>query len=415
MGSGKYWVRNRGKPHVWVFYRIGQGIGLYSSWAMIALTNHCLVRYSAMTVGYKTFVDYLVLGDDIVIADEKVAGAYSDLIKSIGMEISIPKSVLPKGGLRGCEFASRLFVSGIEVGPLPVGQFLIKDKVLSLFRLWTSLLGRYITVPMSTQDLDGTTSPDLGASLPLRGGEGVQHTWALYFLYTNWYIRCKEIGEFVSPGPLSWLPIESSLWTLLEATPLEVFINVEKDIICSLQKKYIKSLTLTAKYAYDFRSVGTLIEKLILSVNPGWSRNPLFLRDLTMFFGSPWLRSLDRVEDFLRAWSGDGKLGIMTGSGVILRRHQEFLSDILIVITKAPAFAFRGLDEQDLIDFTRLSLGPKSLFLGKDSWMSKDPLIRIIPKDYNIQRVSKHRQVQGIRQSLLLSIMKWSRTKRKDT
>ena len=96
----------------------------------------------------------------------------------------------------------------------------------------------------------------------------------------------------------------------------------------------------------------------------------------------------------------------MTGSGVILRRHQEFLSDILIVITKAPAFAFRGLDEQDLIDFTRLSLGPKSLFLGKDSWMSKDPLIRIIPKDYNIQRVSKHRQVQGIRQSLLLSIMK---------
>lgn len=37
-----------------VRYGVGQPMGILSSWAMLALTHHVIVQYSAMLVGYKT-------------------------------------------------------------------------------------------------------------------------------------------------------------------------------------------------------------------------------------------------------------------------------------------------------------------------------------------------------------------------
>lgn len=114
-----------------VFYRAGQGIGIYSSWAILAYTNHFMVRYAAYTVGYKRFSDYLILGDDIVIADDKVARAYHKLITRIGVRISIPKSIISSPNYRSLEFASRLLVNGVDISPFPVGTILESRKNLS--------------------------------------------------------------------------------------------------------------------------------------------------------------------------------------------------------------------------------------------------------------------------------------------
>jgi hypothetical protein len=54
--------------------------------------------------GKKNFQDYLVLGDDVVIANNEVASNYSDLMKSLGLEINMSKSLVSD---RGCEFAKR--------------------------------------------------------------------------------------------------------------------------------------------------------------------------------------------------------------------------------------------------------------------------------------------------------------------
>lgn len=114
-----------------VYYRSGQGIGIYSSWAILAYTNHFLVRYAALQVGYKRFSDYLVLGDDIVIANEKVAKEYHKLIESLGVRISAPKSVISSPGYQSLEFASKLLVNGLDISPFPVGSILESRKNLS--------------------------------------------------------------------------------------------------------------------------------------------------------------------------------------------------------------------------------------------------------------------------------------------
>lgn len=114
-----------------VYYRAGQGIGIYSSWAILAYTNHFVVRYAAYSVGYKRFSDYLVLGDDIVIANEEVARAYHKLMTSLGVRISIPKSIISSPDFISLEFASRLMVNGVDISPFPVGTIIESRRNLS--------------------------------------------------------------------------------------------------------------------------------------------------------------------------------------------------------------------------------------------------------------------------------------------
>lgn len=95
-----------------------------------------------MQVGQHDFQDYLILGDDIVIARDEVANAYIKMISDIGVAISISKSVTPRGDFSGVEFASRYIIgSGDDISPLPVG-LLFQPTVESLFALWDELWER---------------------------------------------------------------------------------------------------------------------------------------------------------------------------------------------------------------------------------------------------------------------------------
>lgn len=65
-------------------YARGQPMGALSSWPSMALVHHVLVQFSAFTAdkysAFQTlefpFRDYMILGDDIIIANEKVAESY---------------------------------------------------------------------------------------------------------------------------------------------------------------------------------------------------------------------------------------------------------------------------------------------------------------------------------------------------
>lgn len=108
---------------------------MLSSWAILAVTHHYIVRLAAENCGLKNFVAYLVLGDDIVIANKEVADEYKSLIERMGLEISDVKSVVPTEFGRSMEFASKLIsvttlADGSEVvidySPLPTGH--IKEQ-----------------------------------------------------------------------------------------------------------------------------------------------------------------------------------------------------------------------------------------------------------------------------------------------
>lgn len=104
-----------------MYYLTGQGMGLYSSWTAIAITHHLLILLSAHRCGLYNFKDYAVLGDDVVIADERVAFAYKDIIESIGLDIRLPKTISPVGEYVPMEFASKLVFNGVNISPLPIG------------------------------------------------------------------------------------------------------------------------------------------------------------------------------------------------------------------------------------------------------------------------------------------------------
>jgi hypothetical protein len=89
-----------------VFYAVGQPMGALSSWAILAVSHHLLVQIAARRTGMtEWFAHYALLGDDIIIADKAVAGAYLDLMTSLGVTINLSKSFEMNGGT--CEFAKR--------------------------------------------------------------------------------------------------------------------------------------------------------------------------------------------------------------------------------------------------------------------------------------------------------------------
>lgn len=70
----------------------GQPLGYYSSWPLFALTHHILIWWCAEQVyPFRKFADYAVLGDDVVIADSRVAAIYESALKKLGVSISYQK------------------------------------------------------------------------------------------------------------------------------------------------------------------------------------------------------------------------------------------------------------------------------------------------------------------------------------
>lgn len=99
-------------------YAVGQPMGAYSSWGMLALVHHAMVQYSAHRAGIGGwFALYAVLGDDVVIADARVARKYRALCRYLGVTIGLEKSLVATG--RTLEFAKRLFFNGVDVSGLP--------------------------------------------------------------------------------------------------------------------------------------------------------------------------------------------------------------------------------------------------------------------------------------------------------
>jgi hypothetical protein len=75
------------------------------------------VQWAAYKCGLKDFRDYILLGDDIVIKNDKVAQIYCNLMKIWGVDISKAKTHVSKDTY---EFAKRWIHRGQEISPLPL-------------------------------------------------------------------------------------------------------------------------------------------------------------------------------------------------------------------------------------------------------------------------------------------------------
>jgi hypothetical protein len=85
-----------------VTWGVGQPMGLYASWPLMALAHHLLVQFSywRTSKGRKSkdvFRDYVICGDDIVIGSKSVAESYLKVVKTLGMKVNLTKSHISGG------------------------------------------------------------------------------------------------------------------------------------------------------------------------------------------------------------------------------------------------------------------------------------------------------------------------------
>jgi hypothetical protein len=116
-------------------YAVGQPMGAYSSWGMLALTHHLIVKTAASRVGISNFQFYAVLGDDIVINHNEVAAEYCRIMEVLGVKINPNKSVVSKHLI---EFAKRLSTPHVDLSPVGAGA------ILSVMRK-PALIGAFLT------------------------------------------------------------------------------------------------------------------------------------------------------------------------------------------------------------------------------------------------------------------------------
>jgi hypothetical protein len=103
-----------------IHYEVGNPMGAYSSWASFAVAHHFLlwVCCKNLNMDWKTS-PYQLLGDDILIGDDKLGEEYISLITSLGMEYSPAKTYKSP---HFCEFAKRLIYKGEEISPFPISS-----------------------------------------------------------------------------------------------------------------------------------------------------------------------------------------------------------------------------------------------------------------------------------------------------
>nr|UJQ92508.1 MAG: putative RNA-dependent RNA polymerase [Mitoviridae sp.] len=220
---GRTYRLHQGESFKDLSYAVGQPMGALSSWAMLAFVHHFLVQCAAWRAGHpqdRLFLDYAVLGDDLVIADWKVARAYLRLLDSLGVECGLHKSLLSPRGL-ALEFAKRTLFKGVDVSPIPILEFF-------------------------------TASRNLGACVEFMKKYHVSLTTMLQSLGVGWKVRSwlnKPLGKLPSRVRLLILalnipttPEEVTEFFELGKPRVALYANDTKEVISAISKVESKRL-----------------------------------------------------------------------------------------------------------------------------------------------------------------------------
>lgn len=106
---------NNGLP---VRYAVGQGMGLFTSWSIMALLHHYIV--SELCKVHSD--DYILVGDDLVIRGKRESfDRYISVMTSIGVEVNLSKTLVSEGDRPTIEFARNYIIDGCKVVPAQYG------------------------------------------------------------------------------------------------------------------------------------------------------------------------------------------------------------------------------------------------------------------------------------------------------
>lgn len=120
-------------------YAVGQPMGAYSSFAMLALTHHAIVQYAWWLTGGSGWCRfYAIVGDDIVIVHPIIAMKYKEIMFSLGVPINELKTFSSTDFF---EFCKRYNLGGTDISPLPIA-LLLQGKLNSVVSFWKEVMNR---------------------------------------------------------------------------------------------------------------------------------------------------------------------------------------------------------------------------------------------------------------------------------
>jgi hypothetical protein len=121
-------------------------MGAYASWPLCSLAHHLVVEYSAYKAGINSSKEiYRLIGDDVIITDEKTAQNYQEIIQSLGIEINLGKTVISKqaSDYSSAEVAKQLYLNGTCLSPVTPGFIRDIRKPYMLNTCMKVLMDRY--------------------------------------------------------------------------------------------------------------------------------------------------------------------------------------------------------------------------------------------------------------------------------
>jgi hypothetical protein len=208
--SRDYLVPNsKGFKDVSVRYACGQPMGALSSWAMLAFTHHFLVQFAAFRAGYVGwFQYYLVLGDDLVILDSRVAKQYLRVMRELDVGVNPSKSLVSNRGI--AEFAKRVVSCDAMFSGVSLKEF---TKISSNFGMILETITKFsVSLPsfLRFMGLGSFSAGHHSPSIFIRTHKAMLYRLyeikvfgvALFEYFTPW-VRYLLAGEFLSRA--KWL------------------------------------------------------------------------------------------------------------------------------------------------------------------------------------------------------------------
>jgi hypothetical protein len=95
---------------------------------MMALTHHVIVHHAGLQAGLSN-INYILLGDDIVIKGDELAKSYVKTLTDLGIEISEPKTLVSEHSF---EFAKKFFHNGQDISPVPGWSLFLSNSSTEL-------------------------------------------------------------------------------------------------------------------------------------------------------------------------------------------------------------------------------------------------------------------------------------------
>jgi hypothetical protein len=118
-----------------VRYSVGNGMGLFSSWPVMAITHHYIVSHLCRVPSN----DYRLVGDDLLIKNNKQSyELYLQIMSHIGMSVNMTKTIVSESYPHTIEFARNYIIKGCPINTIRFGAVYawIDGNITSESAIW---------------------------------------------------------------------------------------------------------------------------------------------------------------------------------------------------------------------------------------------------------------------------------------